>query len=154
LPQTVKEAVGAGEPFVTEVATLLVWSEVHQVQAERVGPPPLDVAVGHHDVAAALGHLGAVFDQEPVLAEALVWVLEADVPELLESQGDEARVEEVEDGVLLAADVHGDRQPALRELPLEGDIVPPRRRVPQEVPCAVQERVAHVRLPSAEAAAP
>jgi len=154
LPQTVKKAVGAGEALVTKVAALLVGSEEHQVQAERIGPPPLDIVVGHHHVAAALGHLGAVLDHEPMLAEASIRFLEVDVAEVFESHGDETRVQQVEDGVLLPSDVHGDGQPTLRELPLEGHVVPPRRRIPQEVPCAVQERVAHVGLPSGEATAP
>ena len=45
-PQAVQEAPHAGDPRVAEIAAFLERSEEHQVHAERVGAPLLDVLVG------------------------------------------------------------------------------------------------------------
>jgi hypothetical protein len=79
VPQPAEEAERALQPLVAEVAALLVRAQEHQVGAERVGAPLLDVAVRDHDVAAALRHLRAFLDEQAVLAERAERLLEVDV---------------------------------------------------------------------------
>src|ERR1035441_7990261 len=66
---------------------------------------------------------------------------------------DEARIHEVEHGVLVAADVHVDRQPVPGAIRVQRTIREVRRRVAQEVPARVEEVVADVGFPPGRLAA-
>ena len=78
----------------------------HLVKPQRVGAVFLDDVVGVHDVAARLAHLHAVLaEDEALVDEFLKWLGRADVAEVEQDLVPEARVEQVQHGVLGAADV-------------------------------------------------
>ena len=108
VPHLLQEALRSGQTAVAEIPAPLEGAEEHQVHAERVRAEPRDVFVRQDHVAARLRDLRAVPDEQAVLAEAVVRLLELEVPEIVQHHCEEARVEEVEDGVLLAADVAAD----------------------------------------------
>ena len=89
---------------------------------------------GHHDVAPGFGHLGPVLHDVAVGAELLERLVETDVTQLVEHHGDEAGVEQVQHGVLVAADVGGDREPLLRPLGVEGPVVELGAGIAQVIP--------------------
>ena len=74
-------------------------------------------------------------------------------PEVPQDLGEEPRVDEVEDGVLDAADVEVDGQPELGGLGPEGQRRLARRAIPEEVPRRIDEGVHRVRLPAGRAVA-
>mmetsp|Transcript_41348 Transcript_41348/g.109688 ORF Transcript_41348/g.109688 Transcript_41348/m.109688 type:complete len:644 (+) Transcript_41348:689-2620(+) len=86
----------------------------HLVEPHRIRAVRLDNVVGVDDVAARLGHLLAVGAEDHALVDELLErLLGRHQPEVVQHLVPEARVEEVEDGVLCATDVQVDRQPRL-----------------------------------------
>src|SRR5687767_11327080 len=104
-PQAVQKAPDAGDAGVAEIAALLEWTEEHEVGTKRVRSPLANVLVRHHDVAAALRHLRTLAHDHSVRTEPLEGLLEVDVTQLLQNHGDEPRVQQVQYGVLVPADV-------------------------------------------------
>ena len=145
-PQPVEEPLHAADPRIAEVAPFLERAEEHQVGTERIRAPLLDVLVGVHDVALRLGHLRAVTDDQSVGAELRERLLELEQSLVVEYHRDEARVEQVQHGVLISADVRRHRQPLLGDRLVERDVGARYARIAQEVPRAVEEGVAHVGL--------
>src|SRR5436190_434438 len=94
-PHLVEEPPDPDDAGIAEVPALLEGAEEHEVHAERVGSPLLEVLVGDDGVAPRLGHLGPVLHDHPVGAELDIRLLEGEVPEILERHGDEPRVHEV-----------------------------------------------------------
>src|SRR5207249_6217433 len=69
LPHLVQESTDADDPRLPKIAALLERTQEHQIHPEGVRAPLLDVGVGNDDVAPGLGHLRAVFDDQPVCPE-------------------------------------------------------------------------------------
>ena len=138
---------------VAEIAALLERAQEHQVHPEGVGAPAGDVLVGDDDVAARLGHLGAVLHDQAVRPELPERLVEVDVPQLVQHHRDEPGVQQVQHGVLVAADVGRHREPLPRPRRIERPVVELGARVAQEVPRRVEEGVAHVGLAAAPLAA-
>ena len=153
VPHLVQEPPNARDARIPEIATLLVGAEEHQVHAEGVGSPAVDVGIRVHDVAARLRHLRAVPDDHAVGAEAPERLLERHQSDVVQGHRDEARVHQVQDRVLVAADVRRDGEPLAGQLRIERHVVPVRRGIAQEVPCGVEERVGDVGLAPARLAA-
>ena len=86
-------------------------------------------------------------------AEAGERLLEVDVPGVLQHHRHEARVEQVQHGVLVAADVARDWQPAPRERGVERHVLALGAGIAQEVPCAIEEGVTHIGLAARRGAA-
>jgi len=103
--EAVQEAAGTLDPLVLVVATLLERPEKHEVRSEGVGAVLFDDRIGHDHVALRLRHLRAFTDDEAVSAEPREGLLEVDVAEILQHHREEARVEQVQHGVLVATDV-------------------------------------------------
>jgi hypothetical protein len=81
----------------------------HFVEAQRVGTVFSNHVIGVHHVAAGLGHLLAVLaEDEALVDETLERLGRGDVAEIEEHLVPEAGVEQVEHGVLGAADVEID----------------------------------------------
>jgi hypothetical protein len=80
-------------------------------------------------------------------AEPLERLLEVDVPQVLEDHGDEARVQQVQHRVLVAADVQSTGSQPRVISGSNARVVVADRRVAQEVPGGVEEGVGYVRLP-------
>src|SRR6266480_7923016 len=74
--EAVEESTRARNALIAEVTTLLVGTEEHEVGAEGIGAPVLDVLVGIHDVALRLRHFRAFADDMPVRAKARERLLE------------------------------------------------------------------------------
>ena len=92
-PHLFQESPDPDDAFVPEVAALLERPKEHQVHAERVGAPLLDVGVGYDDVAARLRHLGAVFHDQTVRAEFRIGRIEVQKPEVGQDHADKAGIE-------------------------------------------------------------
>ena len=152
-PDAIEEAAHAGDAAVAIVAAFLILAEEHEVGAQRISAPALDQLVGVDDVAFRLRHLGAFANDHAMGTEARERLLEVEEAAVVEHHRDEARIQEVQYGVLVAADVGRDRQPLRRQLAIEGDVAAVGARVAQEVPGAVEEVVADVGLASAHRAA-
>ena len=97
--------------------------EEHQVHAERVGAVVLDDGVGVDDVAAALGHLLAVFAHDKALVEELRERLRRrEDANVVQEAMPEARIQQVEHGVLGAADIEVGAAPILERFG-RGDVL-------------------------------
>ena len=145
-PEAVEEAPHAADPRVAEVAPLLEGAEEHQVGAEGVGTPLLEVLVGVHHIPLRLRHLGALADDQSVRAEPRERLLEVEQAHVVQHHRDETRVEQMQHRVLIPADIGGDGEPPLRRRRVERNIRARHARIAQEVPRAVEERVADVGL--------
>ena len=146
VPDLVEEPSRSAEAGVAEVAALLERAQEHQVHPEGVGAPFVEVLVGDDDIAARLGHLGAVLDDQPVRPEARERLVEREQPLVVQHHGDEARVEQVEHGVLVAADVGGHGAPLPHPGRVERPVIEVGAGVAQVVPGRVEEGVGHVGL--------
>jgi len=108
-PDAGEEAVDAlhagGAPWLS----VLERSHEHLVEPQGIGAVFGDDGVGIHHVAAALGHLHPVLSEdEALIDEALEGFGGGEVAEIEENLVPEARIEQVEHGVLGAADVEVD----------------------------------------------
>ena len=124
------------------------------VQPERVRPVAGDHVVGGDGVALRLRHHLAVLVDHALGEEARHRLVEVDEAEVAHHLGPEARVDEVQDGVLDPADVQVDRKPVLHGVRVERAVVLAGREVAVEVPGRVHEGVHRVRLAPRLAAAP
>ncbi len=93
-----------------------------------------------------LRHLRAVVVDHPLGEEAQERLAEAEQTQVVERLHEEARIEQVQDGVLDAADVLVDREPVVGDLPAPRSLLVARVAVADEVPGGVDERVHRVRL--------
>ena len=113
----------ADDALVAIVTALFERAEEHQVHPHGIGAVLLDQRIRHDDVAAALRHLRAFIDDQTVRAELRERLFEVDEAEILQRHRDEARIHQVQHGVLVAADVRVHRQPLARDVGIEGDVV-------------------------------
>ncbi len=116
-----------GRPLDAGVAPLLVLlGRAHEedVEPQRVGAVARDRLVGRDDVPLRLRHLRAVAVDHPLGEEARERLAEAEQLHVVQHLREEARVEQVQDGVLDAADVLVDGQPVVDDLLVPR---PPRR---------------------------
>ena len=116
------------------------------VEAQGVGPVLRDHVVGGDGVALRLRHHLAVLVDHPLGEEARHRLVEVDEAEVAHHLRPEARVDEVEDGVLDAAHVEVDREPVRHRRGVEGPVVLRGREVAVEVPGRVDEGVHGVGL--------
>ena len=116
-PDAVQEPVDAADAGRAPRAALVPRPHEHQEQPDRVGAVALHQLVGVLDVAAALAHPLAVGAQDLALVEQLLERLAViDQAHVRERLREEARVQQVHDGVLGAAGVLVDRAPALGQV--------------------------------------
>ena len=105
-PHPAQETINALDAFGAPGLHHLQRPHEHLVEAEGVGAILGENIVGVDDVAARLGHFLAVFAEDQALVDELEeWLRRGDVAEVEEHLVPEAGVEEVQDGVLGAADV-------------------------------------------------
>ena len=88
-----------------------------RVHARGVGAVAGHHVVGRNHVALRLGHLGAVFDDHALREQPPRRLVVDNQPQVAHHLGPEARVDQVQNGVLHAADVLVDGEPVLRNLP-------------------------------------
>ena len=117
-PQAAEEAGHALDARVLPLDVVLGRAHVEDVEANRVGAVGGDHLVGRDDVALRLGHLRAEVVDHPLREEAQERLAEAEQPQVVQHLHEEARVEQVQDGVLDAADVLVDGQPVVGDLPV------------------------------------
>ena len=140
--------------MVVPVEVLLGRRGEEREQARGVGAERADQLVGVHDVALGLGHLRAILDDHPLGEERRERLVHPHEPEVAEHLRVEARVEQVQDRVLDAADVLVHGHPVLRRGAVEHAGLVARRAVAEEIPGRLDERVHRVRLAPRPAAAP
>ena len=121
--------------------------------AGGIGAELLGEEVRAHYVALGLRHLGAFGDHHALGEEAARRLAVGDEADVAHHLGEEARVDEVQDGVLDAADVLIDLEPVgdLRRVERLGGIV--RVAVAIEIPGAVDEGVHGIGFPAGGGAA-
>ena len=154
-PDAAEESVRAFDAALGPVEVLLRRRGEEDEEARRVGSVFLDYFIGVYDVAERLRHLGPVLDdhalrQQPLEGLAHILRQQAEVGKHLR---EETGVDEVQAGVLDAADVLVDGHPVGRGLRVEGLVLAPRRRVAVEVPRRAEECVYRVRLAARGASA-
>jgi hypothetical protein len=152
-PQAREEAVHALDPLVDPVTAALRRAHEADVGASGVGPVALDVLAGAHRVALRLGHLRAVAGDHPLGEEVLERLLDVELADVAERLAEEARVEQVQNRVLHAADVLVDGHPVVDRVARPGTLGVVRVEVAEEVPGGIDERVHRVGLPARRAAA-
>ena len=104
-----KKTIAALNAFVAPVQVLLRRGGEQAEKAGRVRAEAVDEIVGVHDVALRLAHLRAVLYHHALGEEVFERLPGAHESKLVEDPVEEPGVEEMEDGVLHAADilVHG-----------------------------------------------
>ena len=148
-----QEAVHALDALVGPVGVLVGRPDEEDVAARGVGAVLLDVADGRDHVALRLGHLRPVARDHPLREQPRERLLDVEQPHVRQRLHEEARVHQVQDRVLDAADVLVDRHPAREHRRVPRRLVVARVAVAQEVPGRVDERVHRVRLALRVAAA-
>ena len=153
-PQTVQELVHARQAVLVPQLLLLGRPQEQDVGAHGVGAVFGDHLLRRDHVALRLAHHIAVGVEHHALAqqvrEGLVEVEQAAVAQHL---GKEAAVEQVQDGVLNAADVLIDRHPSVSLFRIEGRVHVVRVGVAHVVPAGAREGVHGVGLALGRAAA-
>src|SRR5215208_2657630 len=126
----------------------------HQEAPERVGAEAVHVLLRVDHVAPALAHLLTVGPEYvPLVAKAGHGLVEVNQPKIAHNLGEEAGVEQVQNGVLYAAGVLVDGEPLLSPFGIERPLIVVRREVTVPVPRGVHESVHRVRLACGRAAA-
>ncbi len=130
------------------VPVLIVFDGAREGEGDpqRVRAVPVELLLEQHEVALALGHLRAAEDHHALIDQAGERFGEVHQPHVVQGLRDEPRVQQVEDGVLDAADVEVHGRPLRRLARRERGVRVPRRQESQEVPGAVHERVHGVRV--------
>ena len=141
-----EEPFDADDAVVGEVASLFPRGSEQQGAAQHVCAVGVDVVVGGDDVAAALGHLGAVVDDHAAKADAGEWFIERDQSQIVQRHGDEPGVQVMALHVLGPTGVEVDGQDPCGALGIPWSIVELGGGVAQEVPGGIDEGVADVGL--------
>ena len=134
-PHFLQKSPNSDDALVAEVAALLKGPEEHEVHAERVGTPLLDVGIGYDDVAAGLRHLGAVLHDQTVRAKSRIRRIEVQQPKVGQDHADKTGIEQMQHRVLVSPDVVRHGKPFLRARLIERPVVELRRRIAQVIPC-------------------
>ncbi len=142
------------DPLGHPVAAALGGPQEGDVGAGGIGAVALHGIDGAHRVALRRGHLGAAHRDHPLGEQARERLLDAQHAHVRERLGEEARVHQVEDRVLDAADVLVDRHPVVGHVPIERKPVVVGVEVAQEVPRRVDEGVHGVGLAARGSATP
>jgi len=104
----------AGGTFHTLVAPLQVLFGRCGKEAEEpngIGAIGLDHLIRVHHIALGFAHLGAVFDHHALGQEVQEGFIDLEISQVAQHLGEEAGVEQVQDGMFDPADVLIDRQP-------------------------------------------
>ena len=117
----------------------------HRVVLERRAVAPLHFVEWHPGIVLRRIAVALLRDH-PLVEEAGERLLDRQQPHVVHRAANEPRVEQMEDGVLDAADVLIDRQPAVHERRVEDLRVVVRGDEPRVVPRRIHERVHRVRL--------
>ena len=150
-----QESLNAFNPRILPVEIAIGRRGEQAVQARGVGAVARDHLVGRDHVAQALRHLRAVFDHHALREQALDGLVVGDQAQVAHELGPEARIDQVQNGVLDAADVLVDAaiaEPVLRDLAVERRVVVARVGVAIEIPGRIDERVHGVGLAARRAA--
>ncbi len=106
-----QKAADAGHSIFLPVEIAIGRRGKERIDAGSVGAIAGDHVVGRNHVALGLGHLRAVLDHHSLGKEPLRRLVVLDKPQIAHHLGPEARVDQVQDGVLHAADVLIDGEP-------------------------------------------
>ena len=104
-PDAAEEAAHPLDPLIAPVEVALGRRREQAEEARRVGAVAPDEVVGVDHVPLRLAHLRAVLDHHPLGEQPAERLVEREEPQVAQHLGEEARVEQVEHGMLDAADV-------------------------------------------------
>src|SRR6266700_4895124 len=107
-----------------------------------------------HHIPFALGHLCAIFDDHALSKEAYYGLVVMDHPNVTHELGPEARINEMENGMLHAADVLVNGKPVVDRGGIERTVCKLRVGIAVKVPGRIDERVHGIGLTPRRAAAP
>ncbi len=144
-PQALQKTIGTGHALVGPFQRLVRGRGKNDEQPRRVRAVAVDQRLRIDRVALGLGHLGAVLEHHALREQARERLAGADQALVAHQLGKEARVQQVQDGVLDAADVLVHRQPLVGALIQHGR-VQIRTGKAREVPGRLEEGVEGVRL--------
>ena len=145
-PDAVEEAVRAFDALVAPLEVAVDRCGEQDEEAGRVGAVLRDDLLRRDDIALRLRHLRTVLEDHALRQEVRERLIEVDEAGVVQDLREEARVQEVQDGVLDAADVLIDRRPVIDLVLGERLLVVVRVRVAQVVPRRADEGVHRVRL--------
>ena len=148
-----EKAADAGHPVFLPVEIAIGRRGKERIDPGSVGAIAGDHVVGRNHVALGLGHLRAILDHHSLGKEALRRFVVLDKPKIAHHLGPETRVDQVQNGVLDAADVLIDGEPVRDLLRTEGRARVLRVRVAIEVPGRVDKGVHRIGLAPRRAAA-
>ena len=153
-PHAVEELVHAGQAVLVPLQLLIRRSHEQDVGAHGVAAVARDHLLGGDDVALGLAHDVAVLVKHHALAQqVLERLVEVQHAQIAQHLREEAAVQQVQDGVLDAADVLVDRHPAVGFRAVEGQLGVVRVGVAQVIPARARERVHGIGLTASLAAA-
>ena len=153
-PGALNEAVGALDGLGIPVEVLLGRGDKQDRQTHGVGAVGLDDRARGHDVALGLGHGVAVLVLDHALAQQIgEGLVNAQQTQVAQCLGKEAAVEQVQNGVLDAADVVIDGHPTIGSLAGEGQLGVVRVGIAQVIPAGAGEGVHGIGLTLGRAAA-
>src|SRR5277367_961947 len=148
-----QEAAYPGDAVLLPIEIAVRRRGEERVHTRGVSAVASDHVIGRNDVAFRLRHLRAVLDDHALGEEALYGLVVLDEAEVAHHLRPEARIAEVQDRVLDAADVLIDGEPVFCSFRIEWTLVVLRARVAVEVPRRIDEGVHRVCLAARWAAA-
>ncbi len=153
-PDAIEKANAAGNAFVGPLHRVFGRRRLEQEEPHRVDARAFGRLVDADDVAAALRHLLAVTQHHALIEETRERFVGPVNPTLIVKIFiEEACVEQVQDGVLRAADVLVDVEPRIDTLRFERCAVVARIEIPDVVPRRFEKRIHGVAFASRRAAA-
>src|ERR1700677_159447 len=136
-----QEFSNAFDPRILPIEIPIRRSGEKAVETRGVGAIARDHFIGTNNVAQALRHLRAVFDNHALREEALDGFVVGDEAQVAHELAPKARINKVQDGVLYATDVLIDGEPVLRGFRIERSVVVVRVSVAVKIPGGIDERV-------------
>ena len=140
-PDPVQESGDAVDAAIVPFGVQLRWPDEELIDAGGVGAVALDQLVRRDAVALRLRHHGTVALDHPLREKRREWFVDGDHLGVVKGLHEEARIEQVQDRVLDAADVLVDRHPVVNLGLVEGQRLVVGVGVAQEVPRRIDEGI-------------
>ena len=146
VPDTIEPAPLTLNAGIVPVSAGFPRAQEHQVEANGIGAEAGDPLVWIDHVAAAFGHLRAVFGDRALVKQAGERLVNLKNAHVARSFGEKARIKQMHHSVLSAAGVLIDRQPVTRQTGIDWGEVIVRIDVSVHVPVGTHECVHRVGL--------
>src|SRR5579884_466440 len=141
-----QEAVHAFDPGVVPIEIFLRRRGEERKQASRVGAVLIDDGLRIDYISLVLGHFGAFTDDHALREQALHRFAVLDQPQIPHDLSEKAGIDQMQNGVLDAADVLVDRKP-VTDLPgIEGPLAVVWVAIAVEIPRRIDEGIHGIRF--------